>query len=147
LDRQEVFNGVKKCLVAALDIEPEVVTEEARIIADLGADSLDLLDLVFQLEQEFGIKISPREIERRTREKLGNVEIEHDGVYTGEMVAELRLAMPEVPDEELPDGLRAAELPRRFRVATMINLVSGLLAEQNQQEGVERWQPSSHAES
>ncbi len=51
------------------------------------------------------------------------------GVYTSEAVAQLRAFMPEVPPEELADGLLQVDLPLRFRVATMVNLVSQLLGE------------------
>jgi acyl carrier protein len=129
-NRQQILEGVSVCLIEALDIEENVISEESTIVGDLGADSLDLLDLIFRLEQQFGIKISPREIERRTREKLGSTEVEIDGVYTPEMLVELHRAMPEVPAKELHGGLRSAELPRLFRVATMVNLVSNLLDEQ-----------------
>lgn len=129
MTRDEVLAGVRACLAEALELSPETVVEEARIIGDLGADSLDLLDVTFRLEQRFGVSISPRELERRTREKLGGVPVEVDGVYTPEAMAELRAAMPEVPAAELPHGLGQGDLPSRLRVATLVNLVSRLLEE------------------
>jgi acyl carrier protein len=131
MTRDEVFAGVRDCLVSALDVEPGAVREESRIVGDLGADSLDLLDLTFQLEQKFKVAISPRQMERRARAALGDVPLEVDGVYTPAALAEFRKNMPEVPPEELADGLTTADLPRRLRVATMVNLVSRLLEEKN----------------
>ncbi len=52
--------------------------------------------------------------------------VETDGVYTPEAIRELRAAMPEVPESELPDGMTVSELPRRIRVETMANLVRRL---------------------
>ena len=129
LSRAEVLSGVRDCLAAALDVQPEAVREDQRIVGDLGADSLDLLDLTFQLEQKFKVSISPRDIERRARERLAGRPLEQDGVYTAEGLAELARALPEVPPEELAPGLTAAELPRRLRVATMVNLVLRLREE------------------
>ena len=129
MSREEVFAGVRECLVAALDVEPGAVRQEQRIVGDLGADSLDLLDLTFQLERRFGVAISPREVERRARQRLGGAPLEADGVYTPEALAEIRRALPEVPAEELAPGLAPADLPRRLRVATMVNLVCRLLQE------------------
>jgi len=129
VSRAEVFAGVRDCLAAALDVEPGAVREEQRIIGDLGADSLDLLDLTFQLERRFGVSISPRDIERRARERLGGAALDIEGVYTRQALGELRMALPEIPPEELADGLTTAELPRKFRVATMVRLVQSLLGE------------------
>ena len=57
-----VFEKVKDILVDQLDVEEGVVTMEASIADDLGADSLDVVDLVMSLEDEFDIEI-PEEIE------------------------------------------------------------------------------------
>ncbi len=125
----DVMTGVRECLAVVLDLQMESIVESARLVADLGAESLDLLDLVFQLEQRFGVSMSPRDIEERTRRALGDIPLEVDGVYTPEALVELRRALPDVPDEELNDGLTVADLPRTFRVSTMAALVSRLLEE------------------
>jgi acyl carrier protein len=126
MNREDVMRGVCECIAAVVDIAPTSVRESDCVIGDLGADSLDLLDLVFHLEQRFKVRITPRGIEREAQAKLGGVPIEIDGVYTREALAELRKALPEIPPEEMREGLRTAELPRRFRVATFVNLVCRL---------------------
>ena len=129
MTRDELVDGVKECLARVIDIEAATIGLDDRILEDLGADSLDLLDLIFQLEQRFQIKIAPRDLERRARESLGDTPLEVDGVYTPEALAQLRASMPEVPAGELEPGLRTADLPYRFRVETMVNLVSRILEE------------------
>lgn len=104
---------------------------ESRIIDELGGDSLDLLDITFRLEQRFQIKISPRDMERRIRTKLGGTPLEIDGVYTAQALAEFRTSMPEIPAEEFAAGLTVAGFPRLFRVATLVNLVTRLSSEQH----------------
>ena len=127
MNREEIIMGVRECVARVVDKNVAEVREDDRIIADLGADSLDLLDLIFQIEQRFKIKISPRGIERAAQAKLGAIPLEIDGVYTPEALAELRQAMPEVPAEELCAGLRAGHLPHLFRVATFARLTAGLM--------------------
>ncbi|MBI5534888.1 MAG: acyl carrier protein [Deltaproteobacteria bacterium] len=129
--REEVLRGVAECLAAILEIDVETIKEQDRIIYDLKLDSLDLLDVIFQLEQKFKIKISPRSIERRAKEQLGDKPFEVGGIYTAEGLAELRKAMPEVPPEELAEGLRTSDLPKRFRVGTFVNLVMRMMEEQH----------------
>lgn len=129
-DEDEIFKGVCDCLLETLDKDSIEVRKEDRLINDLGIDSLDLIHLVFTLEQHFGIKISLREIDRRIKGKLGAIPLEVDGTYTPEAIAELRKSMPEIPHDELKDGLTTSQLPRCFRVATMINLVRKFKDEQ-----------------
>jgi acyl carrier protein len=123
MTREEVFEGVKECLGKVLDIPIESIREDSRIIHDLGADSLDFLDLSFHLQQKFGVTFSPRDDERRLQEKMGGIAIQNNGVYTPEALAELRQSMPDIPAEELSDGLTVSALPLLFRVSTIVNLI------------------------
>ena len=56
--REEVFERVKEVLTEQLGIEEADITEEASFQEDLDADSLDLVELIMELEDQFGIKIS-----------------------------------------------------------------------------------------
>ncbi|MCP4104192.1 MAG: hypothetical protein GY749_01425 [Desulfobacteraceae bacterium] len=131
MNREEILERVSHCLSEVLDIEMADIHETSTLINDLGADSLDLLDLIFNLEQQFNIKLSVRYLEKKAKDDLGGVPVEIDGVYTPEAMERIRESMPEVPPGELPDGLTVQELPLRFRVATMVNLVEKTLEEKN----------------
>ena len=56
--RDEVFERIKEVLVERLSVEEGDITEEANFQEDLDADSLDLVELIMELEDQFGIKIS-----------------------------------------------------------------------------------------
>lgn len=129
MTEEELVQGVCACVGRVVDLDPQDIRVEHRIIEELGADSLDLLDLIFQLEQQFKIRIKTRDIEQRAQAELGDVPLTVNGQYTPEALVRLREAFPEVPAEELPDGLRAVDLPYRFRVATFVRLVKRLLRE------------------
>ena len=58
-----VFEKIREILMEQLDVEESVVTMEAAILDDLGADSLDIVDLVMSLEDEFDMEIPDEEIE------------------------------------------------------------------------------------
>jgi acyl carrier protein len=60
--KDEVFEKVRQALVDALSVEPDEVTMEATLFNDLGAESIDFLDIIFRLEKAFGIKISQDEL-------------------------------------------------------------------------------------
>lgn len=59
----EIFDKVKEMLVEQLDVDGELVTMEAMISDDLGADSLDLVDLVMELENEFDTEIPDEDVQ------------------------------------------------------------------------------------
>ena len=58
-----IFENVRKILVEQLDVDEDAVTMESVVIDDLGADSLDIVDMVMSLEEEFDIEIPDEEIE------------------------------------------------------------------------------------
>lgn len=89
---EEVFDKVKEALVDALGVDDDEVTEDATMVGDLGAESIDFLDIVFQLEQSFGISI-PRE-ELFPDDILTNAEYISDGKVTAKGLEKLKARMP-----------------------------------------------------
>ncbi|MCA9159959.1 MAG: acyl carrier protein [Planctomycetales bacterium] len=89
---EEVFEKVQAALVDALGVEEDEVTPEATMVGDLGAESIDFLDIVFKLEKAFGINI-PRE-ELFPDDILTNAEYVKDGKVTDQGIAELKARLP-----------------------------------------------------
>ncbi|MEZ6090575.1 MAG: acyl carrier protein [Pirellulaceae bacterium] len=89
--QDEVFEKVQAALVDALGVDDDEVTPEATMVGDLGAESIDFLDIVFKLEKAFDIQI-PRE-ELFPEDILTNSEYVKDGKVTDEGLAELKKRM------------------------------------------------------
>ena len=130
----EVWTKVRDAFAVALGLEEDEVIPEARLIDELGAESLDFLDIVFRLERSFDIKIPRGGIEAEARDEMEGI-YEVDGVLTAEGLAKLAELMPEVPADEFVEGLRVSEIPELFRVATFYNIVTLLLAQKAEKEG------------
>ena len=90
--KEEIFDKVKDSLVEALGLDDDEVTPEATLVGDLGAESIDFLDIVFRLEKGFDIKIPRGEL--FPEDVLTNAEYVSDGRVSEAGLAELRARMP-----------------------------------------------------
>ena len=90
--KEEVFEKVKSALVDALGVDDDEVTSTATMVGDLGAESIDFLDIVFRLERAFGIEIPRSEL--FPEDILTNAEYVQDGKVTQSGLAELKSRMP-----------------------------------------------------
>jgi acyl carrier protein len=90
--KEEVFSKVQGALVDALGVDEEEVAPEARLVGDLGAESIDFLDIVFRLEKAFDIKIPRGEL--FPEDILTNAQYVQNGRLTPEGLTQLKQRMP-----------------------------------------------------
>jgi acyl carrier protein len=124
MSREEIYAKVKETLVDALGVDEEEITEQATLMGDLGAESIDFLDIVFRLEKGFNIKI-PREELFPAENLLNNAEYVDNGKLTPAGLAKLKQQMVHVDFTEFeknPDLNRISDL---FRVGSIVNYVQG----------------------
>ena len=126
MSRDEIEQQVQEVLVDALGVDDDEVTVNATLMADLGAESIDFLDIVFRLEKAFGIKI-PREELFPVESLMTDSELIHNGKLTEKGLSELRDKMPHTDLSEFekdPDINKLADL---FTVDAIINYVEAKL--------------------
>jgi acyl carrier protein len=92
--KEEVYDYVKKALIESLMVDDEEIKPEATLVGDLGAESIDILDIVFQLEKMLGIKIERGELvpEYVTNDKEGKYVQENKLTELG--LAEIKKCLP-----------------------------------------------------
>ena len=120
---------VKQSIVSALGIEEDEFAMDASLIDDLGAESLDFLDIAFRLEREFGIKIPKRNILERASEQYGEELFVKEGVLTKKGAALLRTAMPEADATRIKEGLTEEDVGSLFTPRTWVRIVETILHE------------------
>src|SRR5437870_13217895 len=89
--KDEVFKKVETGLIDALGVDEEEVTPQATMVGDLGAESIDFLDIVFKLEKAFGIEIPRKELS--PEDILTNDDLVQDGKVTPAGISELKRRM------------------------------------------------------
>ena len=122
-DIQTVFPQVAETVAAAIGCDTEKVKLESSLIDDLGAESIDFVDIIFRLQRQFKVKIPRGKIVEEARGSLSEAEFEKAGVVSEAGVARLRTFLSEVPPERFKSPLQVADVPRLFTIATFCKLV------------------------
>lgn len=119
-----VYPKVRQIVADVLVIDEDEVSLNSRLISDLGAESIDFLDLVFQLEKEFKIKIPRGQLEKNARGELAEDEFEKGGVLTEQGLVSLKNYLSEVPADQFKANMKVNEIPMLFTVETFCKLVA-----------------------
>jgi acyl carrier protein len=126
MSREQVMEQVKTVMVDALGVDDDEVTQEATLMGDLGAESIDFLDIVFRLEKQFGIKI-PREELFPAESLMNNPEFVANGKLTAKGLAELKAKMPHTDTSEFAKNPEVSKLADLFTVGMIVNFVESKL--------------------
>lgn len=129
MDVQTVHPKISQVICEALGRDPAPLDLSERLIEDLGAESIDYLDILFRLERAFGVKIPRGQITKEARGDLSEEEFQQGGILTPLGVERLKGYLKEVPPERFRPGLKVGEIPLLFTVETFCNLVLRALHE------------------
>jgi len=122
LSSDEIFEKVQAALVDALGVDDDEVTPDATLVGDLGAESIDFLDIVFKLEKSFGITI-PRE-ELSPEDILTNSQYVQDGLVTADGISELKKRMGWADLSKFEQNPRVQDFGNLLTVGDMCNYVA-----------------------
>jgi acyl carrier protein len=121
MSREDIFRSVQETLVDALGVDDDEVTEDATLTGDLGAESIDFLDIVFRLEKAFNIKIPRGEL--FPDDVLNNPDYVSSGRLTAQGLAQLKKAMPHADFSEFEKDPDVNKVPNLFTVRTIVNYI------------------------
>ncbi len=126
MSRDEIFKQIQVVLVDALGVDEEEVTPEAKLMGDLGAESIDFLDIVFRMEKAFSLKI-PREELFPAENIITNKDYISNGKLTHLGIEELRKRMPHTDFTAFIDDPSISKIGDLFTVDVLINFVESKL--------------------
>ncbi len=121
----EIFQKVQTTLVDALGVDTDDVSRESTLRGDLGAESIDLLDIVFRLERNFGIKIPRGEL---FPENVSDPDMTQDGKLTERGLVELKERMPYANLTEFSANPEVEKILDLYTVDMLVQYVAGKLS-------------------
>ena len=122
-DINAIYPQVAEIVADALGCDEDEVKPSSSLIRDLDAESIDFLDIVFRLEQEFKVKIPRGKAMEEARGELSEEEFEQGGVVTPAGLEKIKAYLTEVPVETISDPLKSAEISKLFTTETFCKMV------------------------
>jgi len=124
--QQEIYAKVSATLVDALNVDHDEITPKSTLQGDLGAESIDFLDIVFRLEREFGIKIPRNELFPEALFQ-GDPEFVQNGKVTARGLSELRARMPFADLSSFEANPELSKVSDLFTVEMITRYIEGKL--------------------
>lgn len=118
----DILQKVVNCLAESLVLSSEDILPHSRLSTDLGADSLDLLDIIFSLESQFQIKLRDSEIDQLLRADFTK-NLTEEGYLSEKDVAELSLWLPAIQEEPNLTKISPKAIFSYITVASMVQLI------------------------
>jgi len=118
-----IYPKVASIIGDALGRDAAEVKPDSSLIVDLGAESIDFLDIVFRLERAFKVKIPRGKIVEDARGPLSESEFENQGAVSEAGLARLKAYLNEVPAERFTTPLNVADIPRLLTAETFCKIV------------------------
>ena len=122
VDISDVMDKVRAAVADALVKDLAVVQPHSLLMTDLGAESIDMLDIVFKVERQFNIQITRGEMERAARGDMSDEDFAPGGIISDAGLQRLRELMPEAAPA-IVAGLRPVQILTLFSVQTFANMV------------------------
>src|ERR1700757_3258883 len=117
----DVDTAVKDAVVEALALDDDEVTPDSTLMDDLGAESIDLLDILFRIEKSTGVKIEASDLGEYIQGGIPDDEFSDDNEkITEKGAAQLHKVMPQTDPSELAGNLPADEVITLFTVANLV---------------------------
>ena len=133
----EIVDGVFRAVETCTGRKKDELALNQTLVGDLEIDSIDLMDLIYELERRFKVKIQLGELERQARANTKDAPFEVNHVLTPEGMKSLQALMPEVPAEKWKTGLLYEEIPYLFTLESLCRVVQRKLPTQAPQPSVD----------
>ncbi len=123
MEMNEIFENVCVIIENSTGKPKDSIKMEDTLFEELGVDSIDLVDILFELETLYGVELKVSDIEQRIRVELGDVPYEIDGIITSEGLEAIRKHMTEVDPASIKEGLTVNRLIQLFSVHSLCKIV------------------------
>src|SRR6266511_3169959 len=123
MNREEIFNAMRSLVADSLALKEDAIQPQCRLTDDLGADSLDFIDMIFAIEKKFGIKLRDGELDFILRLDFSSPQVMRQGYLTLDTIQRLKKQLPALEQVQDPAKVTPAQLFSLITIETLCIMV------------------------
>lgn len=127
-NQDDVFPRIRALIADSLAVDESTITPESRLIDDLGADSLDFVDLTFAIEKAFGVRLRESELNFLAKLDFSSPAVMQGGYLTRDTIASVRPLLPALDRVPDPERVTPGELFSLLTVETLCLMIQRRLS-------------------
>ncbi|GDX50810.1 hypothetical protein LBMAG26_16690 [Bacteroidota bacterium] len=127
----QILSVVQEVIHQSSGVSLDRITPESTLFDDLAIDSIDMVDILFNLERKYAIELKIGEIEQYSKAEMGNEPFEIDQVITEKGLEVLRRIIPEIDATKLVQGITIHDIIRLITVRSLANMVAVQIDKKN----------------
>jgi acyl carrier protein len=127
----QIYEVVCNCLIKSCGLEIGEIEPDKLLVRDLDIDSIDMLEIIFEMESAFSISIKFSDLENYARE-ITQGPFEINSIITDEGIESLKKIMPEISPEQFFSGMSVQHIPAIMTVESLVRIAAHKLAEKHE---------------
>lgn len=123
MDIEEIFKDVALAIESSIGTPADTISMDDTLFEKLGVDSIDLVDILFELETKYDVELKVSDLEAKAKIELGDVPYEIDGIITKEGLEAIEKHMPEIDAAKIQSGITVHQLVQLFTVHSLCKII------------------------
>ena len=120
---EKIINFIQETIAESCGIDTNIIKKESTLFDELSISSIDLIDILYEIEMEYDIRLKISDIEKDTIKLLNGKKFSKRGKITEEALQVLKQNFTEIPQEKLKFGIKEREFIKLITVETLAKLV------------------------
>jgi len=123
MKNSDIFQEVCDIIELSTGVSKSEMKPDSTLFDDLAIDSIDLVDILFELEMKYDVELKISDIEKGAKDDIGADSYEQDGVITPAGLEAIKKRMPEIDHSQLHSGMTMQQLAKLFNIESLCRIV------------------------
>lgn len=123
MNKEEIIEKIRQVIHESCGISLEEIKPDSTLFDELNIDSIDMVDILFNLERAYDIELKISEIERYSKQEMGDEPFEIDHIITPKGLEVLKRRLPEIDHSKVIEGITIHDIVKLINVTSLANMV------------------------